>query len=409
MSHLSNLGMQVLESKAAQKKEVGSSFFKTVISDPMAIAGLGFEQMGDAEATQRMDSLFEATRKIQWANHGHLQHFKVGASDAEVQEEVKRFDAKKVRMDAGEGTFLQRDLEFLDPQVYENLYQDKTQWERLFPQRELSAPGMDTYRYQMTDFTGEADFGSDGANDTPMVNNKGEWYTKLVHKLHLGYNYTIDELRAHIFGNRPLETQRIDAVIKGYQQKMHKIIWDGDAAHDIDGVLNHPNVTNVVAPTRETSLITWAAKVAGTAGGMNVVRDLIDFVKAANIASQNRFWNAENPGIIAVPLDQFHLISAETLDTSNASNISIKDYAIKSIVGLSDIVGVIDLDGKGTGATDLAFGWVPQGNLMEIVTTMPMTWQPMERRGQLFQFYSDKKIIGPVVRYSDSMYQMYGI
>ena len=409
MSHMLNIGMQTLESKLAKKKEVGANIFKSIVTDEFALSSLGFEQMGDSEAVQKMDSLFEATREIEWANENKLQHFNKNASDAEIQQEVKKFDSKKIRLDAGEGTFLERDLEFLDPTSYETLYQDKTQWKSLFPMRELNAPGMDTYRYQMTDFTGEAAFGSDGADDAPMVNNKGKWYTKQVHKLHLGYNYTIDEVRAHIYGNRPLETQRIDAVLKGYDQRMHKIIWNGDANHDIDGIIDHPNVTNVVAPTRETSLITWAAKVAGTNGGMNIVLDVIDFVKAANIASQDRFWNAEVPGKIAVPLDQYHLINGYTINAANASNMSIREYCIKMIPGLSDIVSVIDLDGAGTGPSDLAVGWIPRGDLLEVVETMPTTWQPMERRGQFFQFYSDKKIIGPVVRYSDSMYQMYGI
>jgi hypothetical protein len=240
-----------------------------------------------------------------------------------------------------------------------------------------------------------------------MVNNKSNWYDKKVHKINLGYYYTIDELRAHIYGNRPLETQRVESVLRGYDQKMHKLIWSGDAATGVDAFVDYPSVVDDPAPTRSGS-VTWADKIAGAGGSLDVVLDLIDFVKVANLSSQNRFWNAENPGIIAVPLAQYHDITVP-LSIANASNISIRDYAIKSIAGLMDIVPVIDLDGVGVGSTDLALGWVPRGELLEVITTMPVTWQPMERRGQRFQFYSDMRFVGPVVRYSPAMYQMHGI
>jgi hypothetical protein len=400
--------MQVAQQKEAEGKVIGNGLFTTIASDPNAIAGLGIGGMSDALAKERLDSLHDMSRMIEYHNNDKQQVFNPRASDKEAKEDLKRLDSKTVRLDAGEGTFLERDLEMLDPTVYETKYQDKTQWRRLFPQRQMNSPGAATYRYQMTDFTSEAEFGSDGATDAPMANNKNRWYSKEVHRLHNGYYYTIEEVRHHIFGNQPLETQRIMAVNRGYEQKLHRIIYDGHADYNIDGVLNHPNVTNVVAPTRN-AVVTWAAKVAAAGGPWDVVLDFIDFVKAANIASQNLFWTADKPGIIGVPLDQFHLISGTTIDTANASNISIREYVIQNITGVSDIVGIIDLDGKGTGATDLAFGWVPDGQLMEIVETMPITWQPMERRGQMFQFYSDYKFVGPVVRYSDSMYQMYGI
>jgi hypothetical protein len=382
----------------------GSSIASAIKSDPYAIQALGLK-----ENSLVVDRLDEACRLIQYENAGKGRFYQKDATDEEIIQEIK-LDSK--RFDAGEGEFLQRDLEVLDPRRYEILRQEKEIWRDIVPVVNLNAPGMQTQRYQMVDFTGTPELKSDGATDAPMVNNKGSWYTRDVYGMHLGYNYTIDELRAHIHAGVPLETERIRAVNRGYSQANYEILFNGQldqkAIPGLDGMINHTGVTNVVAHTSAGTNVTWVDKIAASEQAA-VVKDITDLVSAANVATQDRFWNERVPGTIGIPLAQYNLINATPMNTANASNVTILAFALDNVRGLANIIPIIELDGKGTGATDLMMGWIPQEEIAQNTIAMEMMWQPMERRGQIFHFYSDMKFLGFLLRYTASMYQIYGI
>jgi hypothetical protein len=417
--NLINLAQQSFEKEAKRldndltnnraKRDIAkrlSRFMRT--SDGEGASWLGLENESPALAQVKLDNLVEFLSKTYYVEQGMGSVYNKGASDKEMHEDKKRLDSKIIRLDAGEGAFLERDLEWMDPTKYEELYKDNTQWRALFPVKNLNSQGADNYKYQMYEVTGKAKPLSNGATDIAMANSKNKWYEQKIHDFGLGYDYTVQEIQAYITGNQPLETERIRAVTLGYDNTMNDLIWNGDTDLSVEGYINHSAITPVTAPTRET-VVTWVDKVAAASGGMNVVRDIRDFVKAANVASQNRFWNAQAPGVIGIPLDQYHLIVSETLNTANASNISIKDYCIQSFAGLSAIEPVIELDGAGAGATDVALGWIPQSNLTEVVEGTGTMWLPMQAQGFRYVFNSWKRMCGPVLRYVDAMYQMDGI
>lgn len=326
---------------------------------------------------------------------------------------MEKIKEEAERMNAGEGDFLQRDLELLDPRQFKTLYSDHNYWKSLFPMVDDNMPGMQTYRYQMDDYTGKAALISDGATDVPMANAKAKWYSKDAYSIAQGYQFTVQELRAHIYGNQPLESRKINAALQGFDRAMRDIALNAGTSltggvADFDPIINHPNVSNTVVATSTGANVTFAAKIAA-GEQLAVIFDIGDMISDANVASQDRFFNEMQPGIIAMPLSQYNLISRTTLSTANASNISIKRYCEENIDGLEKIVPLLDLAGQGTGATDLMVAWINNPEYLEVRNTMPITWQPMQQQGFNFKFIADMRTVGFVLRYAPAMIQRYGI
>lgn len=391
------------------KREIANRLSRFMrIGEGEGASWLGLENDSSALAAVKMDSLVKFLKHTYYVEKGMGANYNHDASDKEIHEDKKRMDSKIIRLDAGEGALLERDLEWMDPTRFEDLYKDNVQWRSLFPVKNLNNQGVSDYKYKMYEVTGKAKPLSNGATDIPMAGSKNRTYKQEIHDFGLGYDYTVQEVQAYIQGNQPLETERIRGVNLGYDNTMNDLIWNGDAELAIEGFISHSAITPVTATTRET-VVTWADKVAAASGGMNVVRDIRDFVSAGQTASQNRLWNAENPGMIAVPLAQHQLITSETLNTANASNISVLDYCVQSIPGLSGIVPVIEMAGAGAGATDIALGWIPQSNMAEVIEGTGVMWLPMQAQGFRYVFNSWKRMSGPVLRYVDSMYQLEGI
>jgi hypothetical protein len=353
--------------------------------------------------------LAESCRMLEFAQLGHLDSYKqgvkAGASDTEILEVINDVKKEAARFDAA-GLFLERDREYHDPRQFEALYR-KMNWQDFFPVTNLGTAGLDDYRYDMFNGQAEAQPLIDNATDIKMVNDEMDSFTKKIKSIGLGYGYSIKELRAHALTGKPLDTRRIQRVLKGYDQKMYKMVFNGDAVLNIDGFLNYANVTNQVAHTSAGTNVTWAAKIAANEQDA-VLKDIGDLVSGMAIDSENNFGTMENKVTIGVDLENFLLIARTPRSTT--SDTTILQYALKNIIGLEGIIPMQPLKGAGTGATNLMLGWVNDPEYLEFVTATGVNWFEMIKpNARTFRFESDMEIVGSVVRYTPALYQIYGI
>lgn len=208
------------------------------------VIGGGQELNGKA-----LDNLRESLREIEWykagmANPAFRDIYRRDMSDQEIYEEGK---ARKIRMDADESLFFQRQLEEIDSRRFEVKYKPLDAWRQYLPIKSFT-PGVKYITYRMYDTTGEAVISSPGAaGDVPMANAQGAEYSNKVIALKLGYFYTSQELRNAAFANVPLTTEQLRAVDRGYRQKLLKLVMTGDDDLGLEGFLNHTNVPNTAA------------------------------------------------------------------------------------------------------------------------------------------------------------------
>jgi len=348
--------------------------------------------------------LAETCRKLEFAQLGHLDSYNEKASDSEILQTIEK--VKTERFDAA-GLFLERDREWKDPRYFEQIYR-KMSWQDFFPVVNIGSAGHDVVRYDMYDGQAEAQPLVDNATDIKLVNDDMDSFTKAVKSIGLGYGYSIKEVRAHLLTGMPLDTRRIMRVHKGYDQKMYKMVFDGDSTLNIDGFLNYANVTNQVAATvPTTAFVTWAEKIAN--GYIQAVLDDIgNLVSGMAIDSENNFGTMEKKVTIGIDLENFLLIARTA--RSSTSDTTILQYALQNIIGLEGIIPMQPLKGAGTGGTNLMLGWVNDKEYLEFTTMTGINWFEMIKpNARTFRFESDMELVGAVVRYTPALYQVYGI
>lgn len=378
-------------------RKIGQGLMNQINSDSIARSSLGLGSVSGQELAR----FTEACREITYIQSGMGGVYAANRTDSEIAEIVKEINTKKaIRQDAGTGSFLERDLIFADPVTSDVQYQ-KMNWKEIIPVINQNTPGADSYQYQMNDLIGKVEFAADAASDAPTSTNNYDWFFKKIHKIHGKYDVTLDEMRAHIFGNRPLETERLKALFRGYDEKMFDVTFNGDADRDIEGLNAMSGVsTAAVSTVPTTAFVTWADKIAN-GHEIFLFKDIAELVGTANADSKYVYWGRDQPGVIGLPPAQYRLANETVVSVTNASNITIRQLALQNIEGLKDIIQVPEFTKM--------IGFIPQPEILHNRVAMDVTFQPMERRGQVFSWYSDMKIVGPILKYIPSMIYRTGL
>jgi hypothetical protein len=319
---------------------------------------------------------------------------------------------REMRLDAfgGLGSALQRDLEALDPKTYAIEYQDQSIWRNFVPVRtDIRRPGVVTYRYKMSDFTAKGKESAEGVSDIPMVNANMASFTQDITKYTTGYQVTDDEVKAFLeFGETP-DPMYLNAVDESYTRFHYNAVLNG-LENGTEGLLNNSNFANAVVATSGAA-VTWAAKkaLATQVGYDAIMFDVQDLVTDLRIASQDRYWNDANPGIIKVPIAQYMLLATTARSLAAGSDATILTYLLMNTPGLKEIQPMLDLTGAGTGATDLMLGYMPEARMMEYIITQERMWIPAQWQGEILKYGSNEKVAGLVVRNSVPHAYRYGI
>jgi hypothetical protein len=132
------------------------------------------------------------------------------------------------RMDEA-GLFLERQLEFIRPQIFEVAYAD-IKYSTILPVTSEAGQGAQTFTYRIMDSTGEFKLIADAADDLPRADISQVEKSINIRSFGGSFGYTVQELRAAQMANIALEQRRAQAVRRAYEEKVEDVALFGESS-----------------------------------------------------------------------------------------------------------------------------------------------------------------------------------
>ena len=238
--------------------------------------------------------------------------------------------------DSNESMFLQRQLDYIKQQTYDIKYAELKS-RKLIPVSSEADPGAENIFYRQYDQSGIAKIISNYADDLPDADVTGKEFSTPVRTLGASYKYNIQEMRAAVYGNVPLEQRRANAARRAIAQKENGLAFLGDANSGLVGFFTAPNVTSVTIPATGSGTTTqWVNKTPDQIlFDMNLVANTVVSVSLG----------VENPDTMLLPLSQFNYVASTA--RSDFSDKTILNYFLENNPYIKQVEWVNELKGAG--------------------------------------------------------------
>jgi hypothetical protein len=217
------------------------------------------------------------------------------------------------RMDEA-GLFLERQLEYIRPQVFEVTYAD-IKYPTILPVTSEAGPGAQTFTYRIMDATGEFRLIADAADDLPRADISQTEKSINIRSFGGSFGYTVQELRAAQMANIALEQRRANAVRRAYEEKVEAVAMFGESSVGLAGFFNNSTVDLVIADK-------WFTDSGTTAQDM---LELLNYGVTAIISASKM---KEEPDTILMAYEDYNKVS--TTRNSDSSDVTVLEYFLRT-------------------------------------------------------------------------------
>lgn len=304
-------------------------------------------------------------------------------------------------MDVEQTYFLQRELEAVEQRLYREKLRPR-KYAQLIPIDFSGPAGAAEIAYYLTSRVGMFKLIANNAKDLPRSDAYTTRNTAKVHQLGGEVGYTTRDLRHSAMSGRPLEAAKIDSAREAYEFKVNELAWLGDAASNMFGLINNPNIAEVQAPLNlgGTSRL-WADKTS-----FEIIDDIATLCSGIRITSKE----VHQGDTLILPIAQNELIRKRLMENL-ATPITIAQYILNNVdaYGIRRIVAVPELVGQGPAAEDVAMLYEYSDENMALRLPLALTMNPPERRSLEFIIAMEAECAGVVVRYPLACRKLYGI
>ena len=175
----------------------------------------------------------------------------------------------------------------------------------LIPINSMIPEGAETYAVRVIDYVGEGDYITHDGTDAPNATASQRIEPWFVDEGGIDAKWTLSDLRNAMFTGFALETETLDAAMRGAMNHMERVALTGDAARGYSGLTNLPT-TGRNAVTSAAALATFAASTG------EAMRDAInDEINSLITDSDEVFGGVITSGLtIYLPTYQFGLASS---------------------------------------------------------------------------------------------------
>lgn len=316
---------------------------------------------------------------------------------------------KWVNMDAGEGVFFEKELEFVKARSYDRLYPELLA-RRLFPVDSSADPGAKTIVYDSWDMAGAAKIIHSYAQDLPAAEVSAIQISRRIYSQGISFGYSLQDIRSAQFSGKPLTQRKADSARKGMLLLENKIAFHGNdvafggvAGIDIPGFINHPNINAVTIPDGASNLTTWVSKTPD-----EIIADVTLMVSTIRDVSNG----VESPNTLLMPELQFTNIS--TTPRSSTSDTTILDFILKSNAWIREIIPVYNLKDSVPAAAGydsedcmILYDRSPDKLTLEIPQDVEML--PVQEKALYFEVPVHSRTAGVIIYYPKSIAQGNGI
>jgi hypothetical protein len=291
------------------------------------------------------------------------------------------------RMDEA-GLFLERQLEYIRPQVFEVEYAD-IKYPTILPVTSEAGPGAQTFTYRIMDSTGEFKLIADAADDLPRADISQVEKSIQIRSFGGSFGYTVQELRAAQMANIALEQRRAAAVRRAYEEKVEDVAMFGESAVGLTGFFNNPTV-DVIAADK------WFTESGTTAQEM---LDLLNYGVTAIINASNM---KEQPDTILMAWEDYNVIS--TRRNSDSSDVTVMEYFLRTNPYIRNIEPINQLDADKSGLTKNRMVFYKRDpQKVQLHIPQPLELFPPQQRGLEFIVPAHARVGGIALYYPKSV------
>jgi len=291
------------------------------------------------------------------------------------------------RMDEA-GLFLERQLEFIRPQVFEVAYAD-IKYPTILPVTSEAGPGAQTFTYRVMDATGEFRLIADAADDLPRADISQVEKSINIRSFGGSFGYTVQELRAAQMANISLEQRRASAVRRAYEEKVEEVALFGESSVGLQGFFNNATV-DVIAADK------WFSDSGTTAQEM---LDLLNYGVTAIINGSNM---KEQPDTILMAWEDYNTIS--TRRNSDSSDLTVMEFFLRTNPYIRNIEPINQLDAdKSTLSKNRMVFYKRDPQKVQLHIPQPLELFPPQQRGLEFIVPAHARVGGVALYYPKSV------
>ena len=231
------------------------------------------------------------------------------------------------RMDEA-GLFLERQLEYIRPQVFEVTYAD-IKYPTILPVTSEAGPGAQTFTYRVMDSTGEFRLIADAADDLPRADISQVEKSINIRSFGGSFGYTVQELRAAQMANIALEQRRASAVRRAYEEKVENVAMFGESTVGLAGFFNNSTV-DVLAADK------WFSSSGITS------QEMLELLNYGVTAIVNGSKMKEQPDTILMAYEDYRVVSTQR--NSDSSDMTVLEYFLRTNPYIRNIEPINQLD-----------------------------------------------------------------
>jgi hypothetical protein len=293
------------------------------------------------------------------------------------------------RMDTA-GLFLERQLEYIRPQVFEIQYAD-IKYSTILPVTSEAGTGAQTFTYRIMDSTGEFRLLADAASDLPRADISQVEKSINIRSFGGSFGYTVQELRAAQMANIALEQRRAAAVRRAYEEKVESVALFGESTVGLAGFFNNSSVDIVAADK-------WFTTSAVTAQEMN---ELLNYGVSAII---NGSKMKEQPDTILLGYEDYNKVS--TTRNSDSSDVTVLEYFLRTNPYIRNVEPINQLTKGNNGGklnTSRMVVYKRDPEKVQLHIPQPLELFPAQQRGLEFIVPAHARVGGVALYYPKSV------
>ena len=291
------------------------------------------------------------------------------------------------RMDEA-GLFLERQLEYIRPQVFEIAYAD-IKYPTILPVTSEAGPGAQTFTYRIMDSTGEFRLIADAADDLPRADISQVEKSINIRSFGGSFGYTVQELRAAQMANIALEQRRATAVRRAYEEKVESVAMFGESTVGLPGFFNNSTV-DVVAANK------WFTDSGTTS------QEMLDLLNYGVTAIINGSKMKEQPDTILMAFDDYRVVSTQR--NSDSSDVTVLEYFLRTNPYINNIEPVNQLDEANSVLnTNRMVVYKRDPQKVQLHIPQPLELFPPQERGLEFIVPAHARVGGVAIYYPKSV------
>tara|TARA_B100001758_G_scaffold166633_1_gene143887 strand:+ start:69 stop:974 length:906 start_codon:yes stop_codon:yes gene_type:complete len=286
------------------------------------------------------------------------------------------------------GLFLDRQLEYIRPQIFEVEYAD-IKYPTILPVTAEAGPGAQTFTYRIMDATGDFKLISDAADDLPRADVSQTEKSINIRSFGGSFGYTVQELRAAQMANLSLEQRRASAVRRAYEEKVESVAMFGEGSVALSGFFNNATV-DVISGNK------WFSTSGVTAAEM---LEILNQGVTAIISGSNM---KEQPDTILMPYEDYNTVS--TTRNSDSSDVTVLEYFLRTNPFIRNVEPINQLAAANSSlAKNRMVVYKRDPQKVQLHIPQPLELFPPQQRGLEFIVPAHARVGGTAIYYPKSV------